>query len=170
MKQQFRQNQLLLLEDIINVGKKGDIVTVKPGYARNFLLPQKKAVVVDKSTIRIQERLQEERAKQKEENRMESERIKNQIDGKSFSVQVKVDSEGHLYGSVSAQDIVDLLHKERCEVDKRFIRLSQPIKSLGKYTIPIKLKEGVEAQIHLQVESDQPLLTETQEEEKKELP
>ncbi len=163
---QYRQNQLLLLEDVINVGRKGDIVTVKPGYARNFLLPQKKAVVADKHTLKMQSKLQLEREKQAHTDREESERIKGQIEHKTYNTQVKIDPDGNLYGSVTAQDIVDILAEKGVFIDKRDIRLAHPIKSLGKHTVHVKLKEGVETQIVMQVEGDRPLLAELQEQEK----
>ncbi|GAB4186585.1 MAG: 50S ribosomal protein L9 [Simkaniaceae bacterium] len=166
--QEFRQNQLLLLEDVINVGRKGDIVKVKPGFARNFLLPQKKAVVADNRTIRMQQKLQEERAKQAEIDRNESEKIRSEIEDKVFTTQVKIDPEGNLYGSVAAQDIVDILAQEGVQIEKRFVRIGQPIRSLGKHKIWLKLKEGVETSIILQVEGDRPLVSELKEEEKKE--
>jgi len=152
--QQYRQNQLLLLEDIKNVGRKGDIVVVRFGYANNYLLPQQKAIVVDKRTMRMQERLQKEREQQATEDRKESENIKSQIENKLFTVQVKVDSDGHLYGSVSALDIANLLTNAGFAIDKRFVRLTNPIKSLGEHKVTLRLKENVETAILVKVEAE----------------
>jgi large subunit ribosomal protein L9 len=140
------RNQLLLLEDIANVGRKGDLVTVKPGFSRNYLLPQKKAIIADKSVIKIQARLKEERAKQD---------LRDQLEHKTFTYKVNVDPDGKLYGSVSAKQIVEILAQEGFEIERRMVSLDQSIKQLGTYTIMLKLKEGVSASFSLRVEPDQ---------------
>ena len=84
------QNHLLLLEDVVNLARKGETVKVKPGFARNFLLPQKKAVVVDKRTLRMQERLREERSKQAIQDRADSEKLAKELFEKTFELKVKV--------------------------------------------------------------------------------
>src|SRR5579872_4257004 len=106
------QYQLLLVEDVDDLGRSGEIVKVKPGYARNFLLPRKFAVIADKGTLRMQARLQEERAKRAEVDKKEAEELALTINGKEVSILVKVDPEGHMYGSVSAHDIAHLFEKE----------------------------------------------------------
>ncbi|MDF2576685.1 MAG: rplI [Chlamydiales bacterium] len=145
------QQQLLLLEDVDSLGRSGDVVQVKPGYARNFLIPQQKAVVADKNTLRLRERLQQERTKRAAEDRQEAEMIASRIDGIQLSIEVKVDPEGHLYGSVSQVDIVNLLAKEGLTIERRHVVLAHAIKSTGEHTIPLRLKEGIPAQFTLQV-------------------
>lgn len=148
------QNQLLLLQDVDELGRSGDLVRVKPGYARNFLLPQKKAVVADKFTLRMQAKLKAERAQLAEVDRKESEDIAAKITGMVLAVEVKVDPDGHMYGSVSATDIVRLFEKEGINLEKRNIVLPQPIKTLGVHPIHLKLKEGVPAQVTLKVNGE----------------
>ncbi len=148
------QNQLLLLEDVDELGRSGDIVRVKPGYARNFLLPQKKAVVADKFTLRMQAKLKAERAQLAEVDRKESEDIAAKIEGMVLAIEVKVDPDGHMYGSVSATDIVRLFEKEGINLERRNIVLPQPIKTLGVHPIHLKLKEGVPAQVTLKVNGE----------------
>jgi len=152
------QNQLLLLQDVENVGRSGDIVVVRPGYARNFLLPQKMAVVADKFTIRLQARLQEERAKQAAEDKNEAPVLAERIAPMELSMVVKVDPDGHMYGSVAATDIVKILADEQIVVDRKNIVLPQPIREIGLHRIQLRLKEGVPAQFVLKLESDRPLL------------
>ncbi len=147
-------NQLLLVEDVEVLGRKGDIVAVKPGYARNFLLPQKKAVIADKFTLRMQAKLKEERAKQAEVDRKEAEQLAAKLEGKVISVEVKVDPDGHMYGSVSSIDIVHLLEKEGIQLERRHVLLMAPIKTLGEHAIKLKLKEGVPSEVTLQVVSE----------------
>lgn len=144
-------NQLLLIEDVDNVGRSGDVVKVKPGFARNFLIPQKMAVVADKRTLRMQAKLQEERAKRaavdKEAAEKSAERIKDLV----LSIEVKVDPEGHMYGSVTTSDIVTLLAKEGIALERRNVVLPNPIKDLGVKKITLRLKEGVLVEFTLQV-------------------
>lgn len=134
---------LLLLEDIDSLGRSGDIVHVKPGYARNFLLPQKKALIATAHTRRLQARLQEERAKQALVDKQEAEVFAANIQDKVFLVEVKVDPDGRLYGSVSQADIIRLLADQGIVLERKAIALNHAIKSLGVHTVPLRLKEGV---------------------------
>lgn len=148
------KNQLLLLEDVANVGRKGDLVTVKPGYARNFLVPQKVAIIADRSVVKIQARLKEERAKQAVEDKSRAEEIKAKLEHLVITHEVKVDPDGHMYGSVTAKHIVDLLAEKGITIERRMVAIEQSIKTLGVHTIKLKLKEGVEGQFNLKIEPD----------------
>jgi large subunit ribosomal protein L9 len=147
------RNQLLLLEDVEDLGRSGDIVSVKPGYSRNFLLPQKKAVVADKYTLRLQSKLKEERSRRAETDRKDAEAMAQKLDGMVISIEVKVDPDGHMYGSVAALDIVRLFEKEGIVIERRHVMLLHPIKTLGIHPIQLKLKEGVPAHVTLKVHS-----------------
>jgi large subunit ribosomal protein L9 len=145
------QNQLLLLEDIHRLGRKGDIVKTKPGFARNYLLPQKKAVVATAHALKMRIRLQEEREKQAIVDKKEAEALAKLVEGKILKTEVKVDPAGHMYGSVSASDIVKLFEIEGVTVDRQFIALVHPIKVTGEHKIELKLKEGVNTFILLHI-------------------
>jgi len=152
------QKQLLLLEDIHGVGRKGDVVKVKPGYARNFLVPQQKAEVATKQTLRKQERLKKEREEQAVKDRAESETLKGQIDKHEYETVVKVDHDGHMYGSVGPAEIVELVQeKDGIQLDRHMIRIGQPFKTLGTHVVPLRLKEGVTAEIAIKISPDRPL-------------
>ena len=151
------QNQLLLLSDVDNVGRSGDLVTVRPGFARNFLLPQKKAVVADKYTLKLQAKLKEERDQQSKVDPEESLILADRIQSMELSMVVKVDPDGHMYGSVGSTDIVKLLEKEGIQIDRKNIMLPQPIRQIGLQEIQLRLKEGVPAVLFLHIESDRPL-------------
>lgn len=151
------QNQLLLLDDVDNVGRSGDLVAVRPGFARNYLLPQKKAVVADKYTLKLQAKLKEERAKKAEVDKKDALLIAERIAPMELTMVVKVDPDGHMYGSVAAVDIVKLLEGEKIHIERRNVALQQPIKDLGVHTIQLKLKEGIPASFRLKLESDRPL-------------
>ncbi len=152
----MKQNRVLLIKDVKTLGRSGDIVTVRPGYARNFLLPYGHGVRATAQTERLQARLREERIKQSEEDRKVSSRIKAALEQLTFVVDVRVDETGHLYGSVSVQDILNLLHQEDFkEIEKGQIKLAHPIKQLGNHVVKIRLKEEVEAEMHLRVKNDE---------------
>lgn len=146
--------QLLLIEDVDDLGRSGDLVNVKPGFARNFLLPQKKAVVADKFTLRMQEKLKAERSKQAAADKQEAETLAAKINGSEFTITVKVDPEGHLYGSVSVVDVVKVLLEQGYMIEKKNVVLPQHIKALGTYDIALKLKESVPAAIKFHVVSE----------------
>ncbi|HEY5259946.1 MAG TPA: 50S ribosomal protein L9 [Rhabdochlamydiaceae bacterium] len=144
-------NQFLLIEDVDSLGRSGDVVKAKPGYARNFLIPQKKAVVADKHTLRMQAKLKEEREKQAVLDRGEAEKLAERINGMSLTIEVKVDPEGHMYGSVAAVDIVQLFEKEGITLERRNVVLLKPIKEAGIFPLTLKLKEGTPASYTLNV-------------------
>ena len=161
--------KLLLIEDIESLGRSGDIVNVKSGYARNFLVPKKKGVFANKHALRMQVRLQKERKQKAEQDKKESNKIATQLEGMAISTTAKVDPEGHMYGSVTALDIVHLLKEHlKIELDKNCVKLKQPIKKTGVYTIVFKLKEDVSASFTLKVVSEGGVPQEKSEEAQKE--
>lgn len=145
-------SKLLLIQDVEELGKSGDVVSVRPGYARNFLIPQKMAVVAGAHALKMQARLQEERKKRAVVERQESEELASKMEGLSVSAIVKVDHEGHMYGSVSSADIVDLIEAQQgIRLEKRSILLKHAIKETGVFEIGIKLKEGVMSNVTVKV-------------------
>lgn len=145
------KQSLLLLEDVDGLGRSGDVVTAKPGFIRNFLLPQKKAVIADKQTLKMQARLKEERAKRAAVDRKESEEFAAKLTGMEISIEVKIDPEGKMYGSVTTLDISRLLQERGYGIERRQVLLPQPIKNLGRHTINLRLKENVPATFVLEV-------------------
>ena len=151
------QMELLLLEDVDHLGRSGDLVKVKPGFARNFILPQKKGVVATKFALRLQEKLLEERKIKAAADLKEAEELVARMAGHEFTTVVKVDPEGNLYGSVSAGDVAEILEQKGFAVLKSQVVLPRPIKTLGEYAIALKLNEGVTTSITLHVNSDHPV-------------
>ncbi|MFC2049075.1 50S ribosomal protein L9 [Chlamydiota bacterium] len=145
------KQQLLLLEDVDGLGRSGDVVTAKPGFIRNFLLPQKKAVPADKQTLKMQASLKEEREKRAAVDRKEAESLAVQIKTLVLTAEVKVDPDGKMYGSVSTLDIARLLQGKGYQMDRKNVLLSQAIKTLGSHTVNLRLKEGVPASFTLEV-------------------
>ena len=123
-----------------------------------FFFRKKKALIADKQTIRLQEKLQEERIKQAVEDKKDAEVVAKQLKGKTFSMTVKADSGGHLYGSVTALDIAKLVQKEEgLTIERKNVILLKPIKMVGEYPITLKLSEDVPARFTLKVKGDQPI-------------
>ena len=146
--------KVILLCDVKGQGKKDQIVDVSDGYARNFLLPQKKAVIADaKSTGELKSK---EEAKQFkiEEDRKAARALAEKIKGIKIDIQMGHGADGRLYGSVTAKDIADALQKtHNIVIDKRKINLASPIKSFGEFTAEVKLFTDVTGKIHIEVTS-----------------
>lgn len=149
-----QKQNVLLLEDIHNLGKKGEIVQARPGFFRNFLLPKHKAMVATKHTLRQQEKLQKEREERAVVDLEESETLAKKLKGITLEISVKVDPEGNLYGSVSAHDVIKLLEEKEVVLERHQVVLPKPIKAIGSFSIPLKLKEGVDAAVSLKVHGE----------------
>lgn len=144
MKQKQTQKQkLLLLEDVDALGKKGEIVSARPGYIRNFLLPRGCGVIATPNVLRKQEKLKEEREAQGKVDREEALTLAAKISTLRLETKVKVDPEGRMYGSVTPHDIVRLFQEMGVEVERKYILLTKPIKETGEHPLQLKLKEGV---------------------------
>ncbi len=149
------KTQLLLLEDVINLGRKGELASAKPGFVRNYLLPQKKAVIADRRTIRMQEQLQSERAVQSANDKKDSQALAIRLKEKTLTTKVKNDSQGHLYGSVASSDIVKILEdQESVTIERKNVILPKPFKTVGIFDVHLRLKEDVEATFKLRIEGE----------------
>jgi large subunit ribosomal protein L9 len=146
--------EIILKEDHPNLGKKGQVVKVADGYARNYLIPRNVAVMnIAGNKSAVEAELQFEGIKEKK-GRSAAEEIKEKIDGKKFEIKAKVGKEGKLYGSVTKQDIAELLKKEGFDFDKKIMDVEDHIKAAGSYDIQLNLFEGVKAHINLLVEGE----------------
>lgn len=143
------KQQLLLLEDVEALGRKGEVVTARPGYVRNYLLPRGFAVIANPNMLRKQERLRKEREQQAQVDRQEAEGLAKQIESVILEIRVKVDPEGHMYGSVSSADIAQLFQERGLPVEKKYVQLSRPLKTTGVHKIALKLKEGIPCSVQL---------------------
>ena len=141
------QVKLILSEDVPKLGHAGDVVTVKPGYARNFLIPQGLAIHATEGRIQELEhhqRLIEERVNKE---RGDKERERDRIQGVTLEVSAQVGEEGKLFGSVTTVQIAELLAAKDIVVDRRRIDLDQPIKEIGEHRVPIRLHRDVIAEV-----------------------
>ncbi len=149
--------ELLLLKSIENLGIVGDIVKVKPGFARNYLLPLGLAEAPTPSRV---ESLKEERAKAQAE--LEALRsAREELLSRMSSVEIELirscNDQGVLYGSVTQRDIADALQSAGYDVGVRSVRLSQPIRRVGGYDVPIQFEKDLRTEIYIKIEPDQPL-------------
>ena len=143
--------RVILTQTIESLGIIGSEVEVKPGYARNYLMPQKKAVP---ATPQNRRRLEFEKAKfdlQIAKERKLAEEMALRLEGVVCRIPAKVAEEDRLYGSVTARDVIDALAAQNITVEKRMLLLSDPIKQLGSYKIPIRVYKGVEPEITVEV-------------------
>src|SRR5436305_13818580 len=128
--------KLLLIEDIEDLGRSGDLVSVRHGYSRNFLIPRGLAVIADKNAVRRQSALQEARRLKAIEDKKDAEVLAKQLEPVTIHAIVKVDPEGHMYVSFTVADICRQLEIEHgIEIEKRFIQLKHPIKDLGVHKV-----------------------------------
>ena len=146
--------EIILKETIDTLGREGDIVKVKPGYARNYLIPQKKAVMVTKSNLAVlkqeQEAIKTRLAKQKDA----AEQLGANLKDVTIEIAKKVGEENRLFGSVTSADIAGALEARGVNIDRRNIVLSEPIKTIGEFLIPIKVGYQMSVSIKLQVVSE----------------
>jgi large subunit ribosomal protein L9 len=143
--------ELILRENVDNLGKAGELVRVKPGYARNFLLPRGlayEATEGNKKRIAGEQKAKQARAAQE---RSEAEALAGRIGQASVTLTGKAGEEGKLFGSITAQDIAGALAAQGIQVDKRRIDLDQPIKTLGFHSVPVKLHSDVTAEVRVNV-------------------
>jgi large subunit ribosomal protein L9 len=143
--------QVILVSDVDNLGQIGDVVNVKPGYARNFLLPKKLAVSA--STGSAKRLAHEKRLAELEamKARAADELLVGRVRDKSVTIARKVGEQDKLYGSVTAIDIEEALAEEGLEVDRKKIQLAEPIKAAGVYDVPIKLRADLSTEIKVWV-------------------
>jgi large subunit ribosomal protein L9 len=156
---------VLLREDIDNLGGRGEIVTVKSGYARNFLLPRGFALLATKGNIK---QIEQEKAillKKRAEERSTAEAQLEQMQSLSFNFERKAGESGTLFGSVTSMDIEDALTAKGYEVDRRKIILKTPIKEIGEYTVPVKLHRDVTLELPVTVSAEGEAIQEKLEEE-----
>ena len=155
--------ELLLVETVENLGIVGDIVNVKPGYARNYLVPYGSAEPPTKRRI---DELQERRKQVQEELRL-IRSAREELQARMMEVEISVvrscNDQGALYGSVSPRDISGALQEAGYDVGVRSIRLGQPIKRVGLYTVPIQFAKDLRTEITLHVEPDHPIGEEREE-------
>jgi len=146
--------KVILKEDVQNLGQQGDVVEVKSGYARNYLMPQKLAILFTKQQKKSIEEAQrvEERKLEREKDQLES--VLKQVEDLSLSVKMQSEEDSKLFGSVTKLDIVKLLEENGITIDKKYVDLSSPIKTLGEHKVNIMFTKEMSASFTLTVEKE----------------
>jgi large subunit ribosomal protein L9 len=143
--------EVILREDVVNLGRRGDIVKVAEGYGRNFLLPRGKAVAVNATNKAMVEKEKRAAVARAAKEKTEAEELAQRIAGLRFVAPRKVGENEQLYGSVTSGDVADFLRTKSIDLDKRKVQLEDPIKRLGDHEVKIKLHPEVVATLKLLV-------------------
>jgi large subunit ribosomal protein L9 len=143
--------EVILKEDVINLGYKDDIVTVKNGYGRNYLIPLKKAVLATESAKKVLAENLKQRAHKLAKIKQDAEDLAAKLNGKAITIATKASASGKIFGSVTNIQVADALEKEGLTVDRKTIAIAEPIKELGDYEIAIKLHREVSCKINVSV-------------------
>lgn len=146
--------KVILLKDMNGLGKIGDIVDVKKGYGRNFLIPRKLALLYTKAAEAIFKELQNQETLRKEKIKKSALKLKERLETLSLTMCVHAGEDGKIFGSVTNKDISELLKKEGYEIDKKNILIAEEIRELGVYSVDIDLHPEIKAKVKVWVVSD----------------
>ena len=147
--------KVILLQDIKSVGKKGQVLDASDGYARNFLLPKKMAVIADAANMNALKTKQEANKYKKDMSMAAAKELKEKMKDFELIFKIKAGDNGKIFGSVTIKDIADELNKKYfVEVDKKKVMLDDAIKNLGTYNVEIKLFEGISGTLKVSVEAE----------------
>ncbi len=143
--------ELILKETIDTLGEEGDIVKVKDGYGRNYLIPQKKAVLATKSNLAMLEQDKSTIEARRQKNRAESEALAKKVSGSTILIEQRAGEENKLYGSVTSADIAEKLAELGIEIDRKKILLDEPIKSVGVTMVSVKVGYQMTTEVKVEV-------------------
>jgi large subunit ribosomal protein L9 len=146
--------QVILKEDVINLGYKDDIVNVKDGYGRNFLIPQGKAIIASESAKKVLAENLKQRAHKLEKLKANAQELAEKLSGVSLTIGAKTSSTGTIFGSVSNIQVAEALEKLGFTVDRKIIVIKESVKEVGTYKANIKLHKEVAVEIPFQVVSE----------------
>jgi large subunit ribosomal protein L9 len=149
--------EVLLVEHIANLGAEGDVVKVRPGYARNFLLPKNKAVPLNMANKKRLDALKVARAARETDELQKSQEIASKLKETKVAVAVKTGAGGKLFGSVTVNHILEKLQESGFVFDKKHVTSFSPIKQLGKTTVTLSLHKDIEAEVEVEVVSENPI-------------
>ena len=147
--------KVILLDKIIRLGDIGDVVNVKSGFARNFLIPQKKAMFANDENIKIVEAKKAELAAESEDLKVKAQASADSVSGKEIVIKVSVSEEGTMYGSIGTREIEEACQQADIQIDKSQIQLPEgPIKEIGEHSVSISFHQEVSTEITVKVESE----------------
>ncbi len=143
--------KIIMKKDVENLGKTGDVVSVKDGYARNYLIPKSLAIKATRSNMKIVDELQANVARKANKAETTAQNIAKKLQDISVTATVKVGEDDKLFGAVTAQIIAELVAEKGIELDKHNIMLDEPIKELGVFDVAVKVGAGIKAEVKVWV-------------------
>jgi len=146
--------EIILRETIDNLGRAGQVVKVANGYARNYLLPRKLAYLATPGNVKVIEAERQSLLRKEARQKDDAEKLRQMLDAVEIMIRRKVGEHNMLYGSVTNSDVADELQKKGFEIEKRKIHMDDHIKTVGEFSIPIRLFKDVTAHIKLKVEAE----------------
>jgi len=146
--------QIILQEDVEKLGHRGDVVTVKPGYARNFLLPRKLAVEASSGNLKAIEKIRNSLAKKTATELDAAQKQAELLNGVALKFTRKTGENDQMFGSVTSADVSEGLAAQGFKVDKRQVHIAEPIKAIGEYPVTIKVFRDITATVHVHVEKE----------------
>ncbi len=146
--------EVILKEDVAKLGSRGDVVRVAEGYGRNFLLPRKLAIEATKGNKAVIEQMKAAAVRRSAKEKAQAEDLAKQFDGLSVSFQRRAGEHDQLFGSVTAGDIADALNHRGFNLDRRKVQLHEPLKTLGEFTVPLKLHKDVTTHLKVVIEKE----------------
>ena len=147
--------KVILTEDVAGTGKKGQSLEVKDGFGRNFLIPRGLAIPATEGNVKRFEHIVKDILGKKERHAKAAEEMKVSLEQATLIIRMKAGAEGKLFGSVTPKDIAEALEKSlRISIDKKLIRIDEPIKNTGAHTVDIHLEQGIHAALKIEVEQE----------------
>ena len=143
--------QLILTQPIATLGQSGDLVKVRPGFARNYLVPQGLATFATQNNLRMVEKHRQRLKQLEEARRLDLQNLAAQLAQRSLTIEANANAEGHLYGSVNADQIAEALRNEGFPIQVENVRIEGPLKELGLYSIKIQLAQEIQGEVKLWV-------------------
>ena len=150
----MRQVKLILREPVLGLGEAGDLVGVKVGYARNYLLPQGKALLATESKVREFEHHKRVVTEKAARDLNDLKALRDRLESVALEVTARVGEEGKLFGSVTTAHIAELLAEKGYTVDRRKIHLSEPLREIGDHVVPIRLQRDLTAEVALKISAE----------------
>jgi large subunit ribosomal protein L9 len=146
--------EVILKEDVAKLGSRGDVVKVAEGYGRNFLLPRKLAIEASDGNKKVIDQMRAAAVRRSAKEKSQAEELSKQFDGLSVSFARRSGEQDQLFGSVTSGDIADALEKKGFNLDRRKIQLHEPLKTVGEFTVPVKLHKDVTAHLKVVIEKE----------------
>ena len=150
----MRQVKLILRESVLGLGEAGDLVGVKVGYARNYLLPQGKALLATESKVRELEHHKRVVTEKAARDLNDLKALRDRLESVALEVTARVGEEGKLFGSVTTAHIAELLAEKGYTVDRRKIHLSEPLREVGDHVVPIRLQRDLTAEVAIKISAE----------------